>query len=112
MRPVLTCAVLLLVPSLSFAQTEEMIEDVQARLESGGEPLADPGVKIVRPLGPDRVVLCHGGLVRRAGEFRNGAPRRPPSSVSARKLWSTPRASAGEDWRLSHPIADTTLPFQ
>jgi hypothetical protein len=34
MRPVLTCAVLLLVPSLSFAQTEEMIEDVQARLES------------------------------------------------------------------------------
>ncbi len=34
MRPLLTCALLFLVPSLSLAQTEETVKDIQARLES------------------------------------------------------------------------------
>jgi hypothetical protein len=40
-----------------------------------------------------------------------GAPRMLPSGVSARKLWSMPRASAGEAWRCSHPMAEDHAPI-
>src|SRR5208283_4592167 len=45
---------------------------VQAGLEARRKLLADPGVEVVRALGPDRIVLRRGGLVRGGAELRHG----------------------------------------